>query len=88
MYDCTNPTSKRNVETRVKDVERVYKYNPPQVNVELGKFPMVICGNKCDLAQDYSGYITISTKTNENLYEPLLTIARALTNHPDLVFVE
>ena len=49
---------------------------------------MVICGNKCDLAQDYSGYITISTKTNENLYEPLLTIARALTNHPDLVFVE
>lgn len=79
MYDCANLESKRNVKKWVASTR------------SLKEYPTVfICGTKCDLSVDSvnNSDILISSKTNKNLYEPLLAVARALTGFPNLVFLE
>lgn len=64
---------------------QVSDYNQQYLN---GLTPVVICGTKCDISSNEvpEGVIKISSKTCENLYEPLLTLARVLMNKHDLVF--
>lgn len=61
------------------------------------KVPMVLCGNKCDIAGHnpiesksvpdiWDEYYDISVKSGYNIREPLLYLARRLTGHDDLVF--
>jgi len=64
--------------------------------------PVVYCGNKCDmkdrrvkpltikgwLYDSKEKYYEISAKTNYNLEKPFLFLARRLSNHEDLQFIE
>ena len=64
--------------------------------------PIVVCGNKADLQDRRANYqeivdvikennlpyFEISTKTNSNIYQPFLHLARTLSGHEDLVFLE
>lgn len=72
----------------IRDIQRVVGYE---------NIPIVIAGNKCDLKDrhrmDYHPfrpalYYDISARSNYNFEKPFLVLARALTGHQDLVFVE
>lgn len=89
MHDITNPSTKENIGNKwLPEVRRVFNNNPTPYNVEEleGKMPIVICGTKKDIENPQIGDCSISSKTNENLYKPMLELARALMNKPDLVF--
>ena len=89
MFDCTSMMSYRNIPQWHNDVVQV-----------CGQIPMVLCGNKCDIAnrrvnpEDISfhhennmRYYDISARSNYNFEKPFLHLARTLTGHQDLVFV-
>lgn len=91
MYDVTNQVSKANISSKwIPGVRRVFNNNPTPYNMDEleGKFPIVVCGTKKDLVVGGDGIKAISSKTNQDLYEPMLALARALMNKPDLVFLE
>ena len=84
MFDTTSNTSYRNVRGWIK-----------KIRDENKNIPTIICGNKCDIdgenmsiSQKYTNVIKISAKTKNNIDLPFLTLARKLTGHDDLVFID
>ena len=84
MFDCTNRLSEKNVERWITDVKRV-----------VPNSPLVVCGNKADIAPKPHSEISkvataffTSAKTCQNLDRPFLELARTLTRHDDLQFLE
>ena len=89
MFDLTSKLSFKNVNQWIKSINN--------------KIPIVICGNKCDIGLDnikvseaditslvfnkYQ-YYHISAKSNHNYEKPFLYLARQLTGHDDLLFIE
>lgn len=63
-----------------------------QVQATTGEVPTRLVGNKRDLVQQppqaQYGEIHISCKTNQELYTPLLELARELLERPELVHLE
>jgi len=91
MYDLTNRMSFSNMHRWYNDVKRV-----------CGDIPIVIVGNKCDLAQservakppnqfkpDDKGldYFQISALTNHEFEKPFLSLAKKLAKDDNLHFV-
>ena len=89
MFDLGSGLTGRNVIPWIHNVRSV-----------VPNIPVIICGNKCDLrarkitgrieAQDLPGvkYYEISARSNYNFEKPFLQLARELTGHQDLEFVE
>lgn len=90
MYDVTDPQSKEQTSVWERDLRRVFDTHPVPYNMENldGNYPIVTFGNKKDRITEEPEELVISCKTNEDLYIPLLLIARQLTNTPDLEFIE
>ena len=87
MFDTTNVISYKNISNWYVDLPKTV--------------PMVLCGNKVDLAVRKVGprminfhrennmpYYDISAKSNYNFEKPFLRLARELTGHDDLAFTE
>lgn len=86
MFDTTSTTSYRNVRGWITKIQNEIK------NTNI---PTIICGNKCDIdggymsiSQIYTNVIKISAKTKTNIDLPFLALARKLTEHNDLVFID
>lgn len=93
MYDVTSQISFRNTFKWLEDFRKVPRN---------GKVPVVLCANKVDIKgrrvsalggrtfaeAGNMGYVEISAKSNYNFEKPFLYLARQLTGHADLVFVE
>jgi GTP-binding nuclear protein Ran len=86
MFDTTSNTSYRNLKGWITKIQNENKNS---------NIPTIICGNKCDIdgghmsiSQIYTDVIKISAKTKTNIDLPFLTLARKLTGHDDLVFIE
>jgi GTP-binding nuclear protein Ran len=90
MFDVTNRQSYNNLDSWYEGVTKVCQ-----------DVPIVLCGNKVDIAKrqvlpkDISfhrkkkiQYYDISAKSNFNFEKPFLYLARQLTGHDDLQFVE
>lgn len=90
MLDLTNKLSLRTMEHWVKDAERV-----------VGDVPIVVCCNKIDALNrkiteemvketlpKTVPYFDVSAKINYNVQASLLELARKLTDHSDLEFVD
>jgi GTP-binding nuclear protein Ran len=89
MFDLGNKLTCKNVSSWIKIVRNI----TPDI-------PAVICGNKSDIrdvkikgrieAQDQPNvkYYEVSAKSNYNFDKPFLELARKLTGHEDLCFVE
>ena len=91
FFDVTSRLSYKSVPCWIRDVKNVCK-----------EIPMAICGNKIDLKdakikpaekralinRHGSPYYDISAKSNYNFEMPFLVLARHLTGHEDLEFVE
>ena len=84
MFDTTSNTSYRNVRGWIKKIQNEIKNK---------NIPTIVCGNKCDIdggymsiSQIYPNVIKISAKTKTDIDLPLLSLARKLTGHRDLVF--
>nr|QBK92074.1 MAG: Ras-related GTPase [Pithovirus LCPAC304] len=87
MYDVTNVASHTHLATWSRDLDRV----SPGI-------PIFVCGNKCDIEERAVGvgdvvvhpecYCDLSVASNHNVEKPFLFLARALTGHSDLVFVD
>lgn len=88
MYDLTKK-SQNNILQWVDNVRNV-----------LPDIPFIICGNKCDITDRPSSglymsqeianasYFHISAKSNYNFDKPWLELARKLTGHEDLIFID
>ena len=78
MFDTTAKVTLRNVKKWTNDVKN-----------KTGEIPISIYGTKCDIPNRVCGenYNLISVKTNINLNMPFLNLARQLTGHEDLVFL-
>lgn len=90
MFDVTARVTYKNVPNWHRDLVRVCE-----------NIPIVLCGNKVD-AKDRKvkaksvtfhrkknlQYFEISAKSNYNFEKPFLWIARKLSGHPNLTFVE
>lgn len=91
MLDLTSMLSLRNMEHWVKDAGRV-----------VGKdVPVIVCGNKIDalnrkiteemikeVLPKKVPYFNVSAKINYNVQIAVLELAKKLTSHPDLEFVD
>ena len=90
MFDVTARITYKNVPNWHRDLTRVCE-----------NIPIVLCGNKVDVKdrkvkaksvtfhrKKNLQYFEISAKSNYNFEKPFLWIARKLSGHPDLVFVE
>lgn len=90
MFDITSKLTYNNVGNWYADI----------VN-SCGNIPIVVCGNKVDVKgrivkarhinfhrENNLPYFDISAKSNYNFEKPFLWLARQLTGHQDLVFIE
>ena len=82
MFDLTNKQSYNNLQKTLDKLE--------EMNI-----PIVVCGNKCDLAfnvevnlKNKLQYYPVSAKSNYNFEKPFLWLARKLTGVANLTFVE
>eukprot|EP01080_Neovahlkampfia_damariscottae_P000675 gene675-8176_t len=89
MFDLTSRCTYKNTPNWYRDITRV-----------CNDIPIVMCGNKFDMenetkikskqmvfpAKKNIPYFTISVKSQANIYEPLLNIARKLLNDQQLYF--
>lgn len=83
MFDLRNPVSYQNVSNWI---------------VQVPDIPKVVCGNKIDLPYiklpkrpelgSNCKYYQISARSNYNFEKPFLSLAKELTGHHDLEFVE
>ena len=93
MFDVTNRLSYKNAKTWYAGVT--------DKKLNLQNNPVILCGNKVDIAQRQVVpeqislhreknilYYDISAKSNYNLEKPFLALARKLTGHEDLQFTE
>lgn len=93
MFDLTNRLSYKDVNNWIKSIDNKLGYS----------IPTVICGNKVDIedqkvsqeeiSKDLTAmgpfvYYNTSAKSNHNYEKPFLYLARQLTGHKDLNFVE
>jgi GTP-binding nuclear protein Ran len=81
MFDITKPLSHGSVEKWWMEFGKSFN-----------KCPVVICGNKCDLAYeqtivDKRPFIPISARSNRNFEKPFVQILQKLVS-PDIVFVD
>jgi GTP-binding nuclear protein Ran len=82
MYDCCSKLSLRHVDIWIEDIKKV-----------VGNIPIVICGNKSDVAAKqyfYQGmypHFTVSAKNNVNFELPFVYLTRALTSKHDTQFL-
>ena len=92
MFDVTNRQSYKNAKTWYNDVTKMKG---------LANIPIILCGNKVDIVKRQvlpkqinlhreKGilYYDISAKSNFNFEKPFLALARKLTDHKDLQFIE
>jgi GTP-binding nuclear protein Ran len=79
LCDATNRLSFRNCRQWIYDVKQTQENN--------NEIPMVAVINKCDIQAGYPNTINISAKQRTNLYQPLLMLARKITNDPGLEFI-
>ncbi len=85
--------------TRKSTYKSLEKWNE-KFKKAVGPKPIVVCGNKCDLPNNKQArtitfhiknnckYYSISSQSNYNFEKPFLYLARVLTGHDDLVFIE
>jgi GTP-binding nuclear protein Ran len=89
MIDLTNRVTLNNMPRWIDDIEEV-----------LPNIPIILCGNKFDIKyrkvehnqiEDYLpakvNYYDISAKSNHNIENPWVDLARQLTGHPNLKFI-
>ncbi len=92
MFDVTNRLSYKNAEKWYNDITEIKS---------LANIPIILCGNKVDIAQRQVKpkhiqlhrekgilYYDLSAKSNFNFEKPFLALARNLTGHEDLQFTE
>ena len=90
MFDVTSRVTYKNVPNWHRDIVRVCE-----------NIPIVLCGNKIDIKdrrvkakqitfhrKKNLQYYDISAKSNYNFEKPFLWLARKLTGHQNLTFVE
>lgn len=90
MFDLTSRVTLANVPNWVADVGKV-----------ASDIPVIICGNKADIKDRKvthtdikellpadAKYYDISARSNYNFEKPFLDLARTLTGHQDLIFIE
>ena len=78
MFSLTDSTSYENVKKWKLAFDRVCMNKP-----------VVVCGNKADVLDKIDvnpEFVSISSQSCHNYKEPLLTLAKSLTGHQDLVF--
>jgi GTP-binding nuclear protein Ran len=89
MFDMSNKITCDNVPKWIEDIHKTDEY-----------IPIIVCANKRDLSDKKTSihslarylkditYYEISVNNNYNFEKPFLALARQLTNHEDLEFVD
>jgi hypothetical protein len=82
MFDPQNKQSMNQILSYDQDLVRVRNKNNQPI-------PIIVVASKSE-TYPLSSYVNtnISTKTQTNVYEPLLILARNLTKDPSLVFLQ